>query len=126
MRPVFVYQCSVKYVIIPIIAVVIESDSMPALDQCHPQVVRALEKADWYVERRQVLIQIKKRRGYIDLRASRGANGTQQHILLVEVKCFANPGEQTSDLYMGIGQYLVYRSMLLELRNPTALYLCVP
>jgi XisH protein len=99
---------------------------MPAVDQCHPQVVRTLEKAGWYVERRQVLIQIKKRRGYIDLRASRGENGTQQHILLVEVKCFANSDEQTSDLYMAVGQYLVYRSMLHELHNPTSLYLCVP
>lgn len=44
----------------------------------------------------------------------------------VEVKCFSNLAEHIRDLYIAIGQYIVYQAMLDELNNPTPLYLAVP
>jgi hypothetical protein len=61
---------------------------MPAFDQCHEQVVRALQKEGWNVEAEQVTLSLGKRRIFVDLRAVRGVNGNRQQIMLIEVKCF--------------------------------------
>ncbi|HRF95984.1 MAG TPA: element excision factor XisH family protein, partial [Aggregatilineales bacterium] len=62
----------------------------------------------------------------IDIRANYGLNGQSRQILLVEVKCFADSSEYTRDLYVAIGQYVVYQAMLNELKNSTPLYLAIP
>jgi XisH protein len=64
--------------------------------------------------------------GYIDLRVSRGSNGQQEQMLLVEVKCFPDKESTTRDLYPSIGQYLVYRAMAQDADLPFPLYLSVP
>jgi hypothetical protein len=55
---------------------------MPALDYCHPHIVRALEKDGWVVDDREVRVRTGERTVYIDLFASRQANGSHQQILL--------------------------------------------
>jgi hypothetical protein len=60
------------------------------------------------------------------LKASQGVNGTQKHVFFCEVKCFAGSSDPTTDLYISIGQYLVYRSMLDFVNDSTPLYLAIP
>jgi hypothetical protein len=85
---------------------------MPKLDQCHEQVVRALQKDGWVVNTPYSLF-VHKRRAYVDLSAMRQVNGTRQQILLVEVKCFADRKSSADELYGAIGQYIIYRMMML-------------
>ena len=61
-----------------------------------------------------------------DIRANYASNGQSRQILLVEVKCFGDSSEYTRDLYVAIGQYVVYQAMLNELKNSTPLYLAIP
>ena len=97
-----------------------------ALDTCHEQVVRALQKEGLRVDQKPLRIIVGSRQVYIDIRAMRGTNGSQQPILLVEVKCFPNRKSTTEDLYGAIGQYIVYRAMLMEIENAVPLYLAIP
>ncbi len=99
---------------------------MPAIDSCQPQVIRALEKDGWRIETEGRRFRKEKRAIMIDIRANYGSNGQSRQILLAEVKCFANPNEYTRDLYTAIGQYIVYRAMLDDLKNITPLYLAIP
>ena len=99
---------------------------MPALDNCHEQVVNALKKAGWIITRTSKYFRIKKRTIFIDIEAQQNNNGHSQEILLVEVKCFADKDTLTQELYAAIGQYLVYRTILTELANSATLYLSVP
>jgi hypothetical protein len=99
---------------------------MPAFDACHDQVVRALEKEGWRVEIEPYRLALPPRVGYVDIRLSRGRNGRLEQLLLVEVKCFPDEDDTTRDLYISIGQYLIYRALIVELELPDALYLAVP
>ena len=99
---------------------------MPAIDSCQPQVIRALEKDGWNVETNSGRFRKDNRAIVIDIRANYGSNGQSRQILLVEVKCFADSSEYTRDLYVAIGQYVVYQAMLNELKNSTSLYLAIP
>lgn len=99
---------------------------MSAFDQCHDQVVRALEKAGWRIEQSPFKLRLMYRFAYVDLEISRGTNGNREQMLLVEVKCFPDPKDTTRDLYTSIGQYLVYRAMILERGLPHSLFLAVP
>jgi hypothetical protein len=42
------------------------------------------------------------------------------------VKCFAGPGDRTREVYIAIGQYIIYRALMAELRIAIPLYLAVP
>ena len=99
---------------------------MPALDLCHPHVVRALTKAGWVVQSAPFKLSNDLRTVYIDLSITIGANGDRQQILLVEVKCFPDRKSTTRDLYTAIGQYLVYRAMLETIGLDLPLFLAVP
>jgi XisH protein len=99
---------------------------MPRLDQCHEQVVRALEKEGWTVAKKQLKLYAEDRQIFIDIRANRGINGTRQQILLVEVKCFPDRDSTTQELYTALGQYIIYRAVLAELNTPSQLYLSIP
>jgi XisH protein len=99
---------------------------MPAFDQCYDQVVRALQKDGWKLIQSPANIYTRYRTIYVDLEVSRGENGTQETVMLVEVKCFPDHNSTTRDLYISIGQYLVYRAMLVEIEQATDLYLSVP
>jgi hypothetical protein len=99
---------------------------MPALDHCHPQIVRALEKDGWAVDSLPVTLSNELRSFVVDIRATRQTNGARQTILLAEVKCFAGRDATTTELYVAIGQYMMYRAMLSELRQNIPLVLAVP
>lgn len=99
---------------------------MPAVDQCHDQVVRALEKSGWRLYRSPANFFTPERTVFIDMELSRRQNGTSEQIILVEVKCFPESGSMTKELYSSIGQYLVYRAILQELELVYDLYLSVP
>src|SRR3972149_4677346 len=92
---------------------------MPALDECHAQVVSALQKAGWIVHPRQRRRKIGRRVIYIDIVAA--LPDGQRYI---EVKCFPRPTE-IQEQYSALGQYLVYRTMLALLNDPAPLYLAV-
>ncbi len=99
---------------------------MPAVDQCHEQVKRALQKDGWHITADPFPLFLTYRAAYIDLEATKGVNGTQEQIILVEVKCFAEGQAPTTQLYTAIGQYIVYRAMLAEEDINTSLFLSVP
>jgi hypothetical protein len=46
-------------------------------------------------------------------------------ILLVEVKCFSDESAATTDLYVALGQYIVYRSLLVQQKVSAELHLAV-
>lgn len=94
---------------------------MPALDQCHEQMTNALRKAGWHVDAKPYALRLTSgRRFFIDIKAQRGQN----EIIVVEVKCFAD--NQVNELYTGIGQYLIYRSLLERQGISRSLYLAIP
>lgn len=97
---------------------------MPRLDDCHDQVVNALEKAGWDVSPTPYLLRMGNRRLYIDLYAE--SHRPDRRIIIVEVKCFANPNEEMNDLYTAVGQYLVYRGLLDQVGVTDPLYLAIP
>ena len=99
---------------------------MPAFDQCHEQVVRALQKEGWRVTGQQIRLTTGKRNAFIDMRVAHGFNGNGRTILLVEVKCFPPDSDRNSELYSAIGQYLIYRAMLVENDEAMPLYLSIP
>jgi hypothetical protein len=99
---------------------------MPAYDICHDQVVRALEKEGWKSIKVPYRTATPDRVVYIDAQLARGNNGNQRQILLLEVKCFLDEDSTTTDLYGAIGQYLIYRAMLVERKLKFPLYLSVP
>jgi len=99
---------------------------MPKFDTCHPQVIRALQSAGWRIEAEQFMIVVGTRRGFVDVRAVREDNGTRQQIMLVEIKCFPDREDTTQEIYTAIGQYIVYRALMIQLRMNAPLYLAVP
>jgi hypothetical protein len=99
---------------------------LPAIDQCQKQVLNALSKAGWQVLKAPSRISTVTRTVFIDARLGRGSNGTGEQILLLEVKCFADSGDRTMQLYECVGQYLVYRAILADTANSTPLYLSIP
>ncbi|MBC7810644.1 MAG: fatty-acid oxidation protein subunit alpha [Burkholderiales bacterium] len=99
---------------------------MPALDQCHHQVVRALQKAGWIITNQPYNVSALDRQVYVDVRAVQSVNGHREQILLLEVKCFLDKLSITTELYIAVGQYIFYRTMLKELNDDTPLYLSVP
>jgi len=100
---------------------------MPAIDQCEDQVVRALQKAGWYVTHQPFAIQIdKSRAGYVyaDLRLRQATN--DQAIIVVEVKCFSSTRTQLDEFYQAVGQYVSYRNALSMNNMSLPVYLSVP
>lgn len=75
---------------------------MPAFDQCHEQVVRALQKEGWRVTGEQIRLTTGKRNAFIDMRVARGFNGNGRTILLVEVKCFPPDSDRNGELYSAV------------------------
>jgi XisH protein len=97
---------------------------MPALDSCHPQIIRALSKSGWDVAITPYVIPIDlSHRLYIDIEAHHVELG---HVVVVEVKCFQDSSAHTTDLYTGLGQYLVYRSLLAKQGASHKLFLAIP
>lgn len=99
---------------------------MPVDDSCHDQVTRALIKAGWLIEAAPYQISTPERTAFIDIQARRGNNGSREHGLFVEVKCFPDRKSTTRDLYTAIGQYLIYQALIDDLEQEIPLFLAVP
>lgn len=91
---------------------------MPALDRCHEQVIRALEKENWRITSSPFKLAAAERTAYVDVQLQRGSNGTQDHIILIEIKCFPDEDSTTREIYTAMGQYLLYRKMIAEINLP--------
>lgn len=95
---------------------------MPALDQCEPQVIRALQKAGWVVTHQPLQIRVSRNEAvYADLRLIQPA--VKQTIIIVEVKCFAGKRSLLDEFYHAVGQYIVYREM--RWHEKAFLYRCI-
>lgn len=102
---------------------------MPKLDDCHLQIVHALEKQGWRVADSPYVLPLPgtgRRPLQIDLYAQRYENDLLTTIIIVEVKCFSNRKSDWDDLYTAIGQYIVYRNLLRQRGVPDTIYLAVP
>ena len=99
---------------------------MPRLDECHEQVVHALENDGWQVDARPRRLIHEVRLVFIDIQAAKGVNGRRQQILLAEVKCFPDRESTTQELYIAFGQYILYRALLAQEEIDLPLYLAVP
>lgn len=98
---------------------------MPALDQCEPQVIRALQKAGWIVTHQPLQIRISRDEAvYADLRLVNPENTST--IIVVEVKCFSSTRSLLDEFYHAIGQYIVYRNALALGGYNIPIYLSVP
>lgn len=69
-----------------------------AIDSCEPQVLNALRKDGWTILGNERLY-FDGRTAIIDVKVVRNFNGSQQEMLLVEIKCFPDSKNTTSDLY---------------------------
>jgi hypothetical protein len=99
---------------------------MPSYDQCHEQVMRALQKDGWQIDEQQVPIKLDRRKVFVDMRVGRVMNGSRQQMLLLEVKCFPDAKNTTQEIYTAIGQYILYRVMLRKVEFDVPLYLSIP
>ncbi len=99
---------------------------MPAKDIYHDTVKRALQKDGWIITHDPFPLQIGRKRLSADLGAERLINaekGTQK--IVVEVKSFVGRSD-VKDLEQALGQYILYRQVLNEMRIDRSLYLAIP
>lgn len=99
---------------------------MPALDSCHSQFVHALEKAGWRVAPNQLGLTTVMSELFVDIVACRRVEIGDQEMIVVEVKCFPPGSANTTELCTAIGQYLVYRELLITNNIDSPLYLAIP
>lgn len=99
---------------------------LPALDHCEPQVLRALYKQGWHVVDKPLPLRVEQGQRYLFADARLQNINTQEAVIIIEIKCFANLRTLMDDLYSAIGQYLVYLNGL-ELNNvKDSLFLTMP
>lgn len=93
---------------------------MPAIDNCEPQIVRAMQKAGWQVTDQP--FSIRWRTGYIyaDLRMKQTHD--DEVVIIIEVKCFPEKRSTLSDFYQAVGQYILYRQVV----KNELIYLALP
>jgi XisH protein. len=98
---------------------------VPAKDIYHDTVKRALQKDGWIITHDPFPLQIGRKRLSADLGAERLINaekGTQK--IVVEVKSFVGRSD-VKDLEQALGQYILYRQVLNEMRIDRSLYLAI-
>lgn len=99
---------------------------MPQRDLYHDTVVQALIKDGWTITHDPLVIPFGGQNLFVDLGAERliGAERAGQQIA-VEIKSFAG-ASSVRDLEDSLGQYLLYRSLLLRKEPERVIYLAVP
>jgi len=99
---------------------------MPAKDIYHACVKNALIKDGWTITHDPLRLSVGNKDMYVDLGVARvlAAKKAEQKIV-VEVKSFVGNSEM-ADLERAIGQYVIYRAVLIERGDNRALYLAVP
>lgn len=96
---------------------------MPVKDRYHDTVARALTKDGWTVTGEQVRLRTPERRLWVDIRAVKAGESVS---ILVEVKGFENAPSQVEYLAGAVGKYVLYASILVDLKSDERLYLAVP
>jgi predicted metalloprotease with PDZ domain len=99
---------------------------MSALDACEPQIIHALEKDGWQIVEKPHQIKVDRRIVFADFSARHTNEDGDHYIIVMEVKCFANPKTDLTELYTAIGQYQLYRTALLKNDENYPLYLAIP
>lgn len=97
---------------------------MPRLDRYHECVRRALIKDGWEISYDPLMIYHKGTRVYLDLAAER-VIGDALESVAIEVKVFGGKSRQT-DFEHAVGQYDLYRTVLMATGNTRELYLALP
>ena len=95
---------------------------MPAKDNYHDTVVRALIKDGWAITDEQVKIIIEDRNLFIDIEA---AKPSENRIILVEVKELELVSSPIDALAAAVGKYFLYRTALNDVGLTTPLFLAV-
>ena len=98
---------------------------MPARDIYHDTVKRALQNDGWTITHDPFPLQIGKKRLSVDLGAERlisAEKGIQK--IVVEVKSFVGQSD-VRDLEQALGQYVLYRQIISEMKIERSLYLAV-
>jgi len=98
---------------------------VPARDIYHNAVKIALEKDGWTITHDPFPLQIGKKRLSADLGAERlisAERGLQE--VVVEVKSFVGQSD-VKDLQQALGQYVLYRQILNEMKVDRVLYLAI-
>jgi hypothetical protein len=96
---------------------------LPAEDNYHSAVVRALIKDGWSIIQEQVPLRVEKRRLWIDIQATK-ADGTPD--IFVEVKAVEGVSA-VKDLRDAVGQYILYRAALRYAKvEDYSLFLAIP
>ncbi|MDJ0697114.1 MAG: element excision factor XisH family protein [Mastigocoleus sp. MO_167.B18] len=98
---------------------------MPARDIYHNTVKRALQNDGWTITHDPFPLQIGKKRLSVDLGAERlisAEKGIQK--IVVEVKSFVGQSD-VRDLEQALGQYVLYRQIISEMKIERSLYLAV-
>lgn len=98
---------------------------MPAKDIYHDTVKNALIKDGWTITDDPLILSIGKKDLFVDLGADKliAAEKDYQKIA-VEIKSFIGQS-QVNDLENALGQYILYREILLEKQNERVLYLAL-
>lgn len=98
-----------------------------ALDNCEPQIIRALEKDGWTIRDKPFGIRVRAGEAVVaDFSVERLDDEQFTQLIILEVKCFANPNADLHDFYVAIGQYLYYQNALMLAKIQEALYLAIP
>lgn len=95
---------------------------MPAKDNYHDVVIRALVKDGWTITSQQVKIIVEDRNLFIDIEATKPS---ENRIILVEVKELELVSSPIEALAAAVGKYFLYRTALNDSGLDTPLYLAV-
>jgi XisH protein len=99
---------------------------MPAKDIFHQAVRHALEKDGWTITHDPLLLRYELGNLYIDLGAEKVLAAEQAgKKIAVEVKSFVQ-NSAISEFYTALGQFISYRTLLLDQYAEHILYLAVP
>ena len=98
---------------------------MPARDNYHHLVIRALEKSGWRITHDPYRIVVGQKNLFVDLGAEQVIAAEREgKRIAVEVKGFGGPSE-VHDLEEALGQYLLYTPFLRAQEPDRRLYLAV-
>lgn len=99
---------------------------MPRKDLYHDVVTGALEASSWTITDDPLRLTVGDTNLYVDLGAERLVGAQKDNLkIAVEIKSFIGLSA-VQDLEVAVGQYNVYRDILLEQESDRLLYLAIP
>ena len=97
---------------------------MPATDKCSVPIIRSLQNEGWLITPDVYLDDTHPT--YIDIEATRPTtNGQPLTRFYGEIKCF-HGHNATQELYIALGQYILYRTQIAQASLSVPLYLIAP